>query len=354
MYITALLMIVTFICMIIYKYDNTRTFKPFNLETTLPLRGLLAILIVCHHVSQNEIGMIPHVSWFFTAIGAQIVAVFFLMSGYGLFVSYSKKGERYLDGFLGKRYSKILPVFIVLSIFCIVLKLYFGKALTDQFITYAHGQTPLPHSWFIYAIIYIYAAFYISAKIGKNLIQTGLIFLGFNILYVIITNYILHFASYWYWTIVATSAGYFIGYYEKEIENYARRKLIILFGGVIAGLFISFCCMVKIPQLETLFSELWFVAQAVSVYLIIRCLGMVNWRIFNWIGVFSLEVYLIHGILIIFARELLSPVGLVGVPFYLVVIICSIISAFGLHKLVERQSISNLLFQKQINEHSIR
>lgn len=39
-------------------------------------------------------------------IGAMVVGVFFMMSGYGLSYSYCKKGNYYLDGFLKKRTGK--------------------------------------------------------------------------------------------------------------------------------------------------------------------------------------------------------------------------------------------------------
>jgi membrane-bound acyltransferase YfiQ involved in biofilm formation len=62
-------------------------FHCFDVNATLPLRGLLAILIVCHHIGQ-------HFSNIQTGIGTILVSMFFFISGYGLMVSYCKKTKK--------------------------------------------------------------------------------------------------------------------------------------------------------------------------------------------------------------------------------------------------------------------
>lgn len=46
-------------------------------------------------------------------MGEMAVSVFFLMSGYGLALSYAKKGDAYLNGFIKKRLWKLLLPFII-------------------------------------------------------------------------------------------------------------------------------------------------------------------------------------------------------------------------------------------------
>lgn len=329
MYITAFLMILTLVCLIVMLIQGRRDLKPFDLNATLPLRGLLAILIVFHHVGQTKAGYITGISWIFSNIGLQIVAVFFMISGYGLYVSFKKKGLAYLDGFLGKRYSKVLPIFIALSIFCFLFVLYKGSTVSEQFQKYITGVTPLPYSWFIYAIIYVYAAFYLAARFGKTLMNTGLLFTAFLVLYVIVMRYLIDFPSYWYLSILCTSGGYFIGYYEKTFEACIAKHRILSFGAVIAFLFISFCAMYKILSLGTPLTSLWLIAQALSVYVIIRALGMINWKFLVWVGGFSLELYLVHGIFV----KMLFYNGAVcsGIGYYAISLACAIPTAWLLH-----------------------
>lgn len=330
MYITAFLMIMTFISLLFLKFDKSHKIKPFDLDATLPLRGLLAILIVFHHVGQSEAGLIPGVSWIFVSFGLQIVAVFFMISGYGLYVSYKKKGISYLDGFLGKRYSKVLPVFIALSVLCFVWMLCKGGTVASEFHRYRTGATPLPYSWFIYAIIFVYAAFYLAAKAGKTLLRTGLVFTGFLIVYVVGMKFVIGFPSYWYVSILCTAGGYFIGYFEEDIETAVERHKILFFGSVIAFLFLSFCTLCKLLALETPLTSLWLIAQALAVYVIIRALGMFNWKFLAWVGGFSLELYLVHGIFV--AILFSNGARFHGISYYALSLACAIPAAWMLHK----------------------
>ena len=83
----------------------------FSLENTLPLRGVLALLIALHHVSQRIVST-PILSEF-SKWGEYIVALFFFIMGYGLTISYEKKGTSYLDGFFKRRIIKLILPYII-------------------------------------------------------------------------------------------------------------------------------------------------------------------------------------------------------------------------------------------------
>jgi peptidoglycan/LPS O-acetylase OafA/YrhL len=95
-----------------YAFDVTRT----NM-----LRGVLALLIILHHLSSHL--DIPAL-YYFHDMGSSVVSMFFFISGYGLIKSYKYKGELYLDGFLTKRLRKILPLYIIFSIFMSIVVIY--------------------------------------------------------------------------------------------------------------------------------------------------------------------------------------------------------------------------------------
>jgi peptidoglycan/LPS O-acetylase OafA/YrhL len=86
----------------------------FDLRATVPLRGVLAILIVAGHVC-NQQPQMP----FSSEIGGLayiVVAIFFFLSGYGLMISLVKKGDAYLDNFLSKHFLKIVPLFVLCNV----------------------------------------------------------------------------------------------------------------------------------------------------------------------------------------------------------------------------------------------
>lgn len=78
------------LCCIAIFHGNVK-YAPFDLTHTLPLRGILATLVVIGHLDNVISGQTKILMPFHMATPA--VAVFFFMSGYGLMLSFSKGGE---------------------------------------------------------------------------------------------------------------------------------------------------------------------------------------------------------------------------------------------------------------------
>lgn len=102
-------------------YCSEKQLCPFSLQATFPLRGVLALGITFHHISQRIDWFVPDCPWWisqFSFVGAPIVAVFFFLSGYGLMVSLKRKGKMYLEGFIKKKIFKIaLPLILCSLVF---------------------------------------------------------------------------------------------------------------------------------------------------------------------------------------------------------------------------------------------
>lgn len=77
------------LCCIAIFHGNVK-YAPFDLTHTLPLRGILATLVVIGHLDNVISGQTKILMPFHMATPA--VAVFFFMSGYGLMLSFSKGG----------------------------------------------------------------------------------------------------------------------------------------------------------------------------------------------------------------------------------------------------------------------
>jgi len=295
-YVTAFLMILVLICLIKSYTRGYGGLKAFNRDNTLPLRGLLALLIVAHHLGQRT--DIFGISYFASSFGYQIVAVFFLLSGYGLCVSYMAKRKEYLHGFLHRRLGKLLPKFIMLTlIMMLAYHIFCGSSIYEQVIKFfSNGVTPLPHSWFICAIIYVYISFYLCAFWGNSPLCVGICFLLSSLLYIFIVNYLLHYWEYWWMTILSVNVGYFIALYERKITMLINNHRFISYSLMIAALFLSFCAICKIFIFASVLLMIFIIVQALSVYVIVRTLGLVRWKWLCAVSVFSLELYLVHGI----------------------------------------------------------
>jgi len=296
MYVTALLMILLLLCLIIAHKPGYAGLKMFNRDATLPLRGFMALLIVAHHLGQRT--EIPVLSPFTSGIGLQIVAVFFFLSGYGLCVSYSADRAKYVSGFLRKRFGKLLPKFLLLTLFMMVVyHFYSGKGIAEQAgLLMTRGITPLPHSWFIYAISYVYISFYLCATPKFSPLRTGVAFLLASMLYVIIVGCVLRFPGYWWLTLMNVNLGYFTALYEEKITDAINRRRLVCCSVMACTLFVSFCLIAKVHFIAPAWTIIWTLVQAFTVYLIVRMLGFVRWKWLCVVGVFSLELYLVHGI----------------------------------------------------------
>ena len=107
--------------------NNLFSLNDFNVKNTLPLRGVLAILIVIHHWSKSEAATAaPSIVHQFSVWGNLVVAAFFFLSGYGIMRSFNENRDVYMNGFIGKRTLKILPPFLI------VILLYLSYASIHQ------------------------------------------------------------------------------------------------------------------------------------------------------------------------------------------------------------------------------
>ena len=86
-----------------------------SLNTGKSLRGLFAIAIVLHHLSQEATRTGGYLFRHFAYTGYLYVAFFFFLSGYGLQKSYIAS-ENYKNGFLQKRLPKILLPYAIVAL----------------------------------------------------------------------------------------------------------------------------------------------------------------------------------------------------------------------------------------------
>lgn len=328
MYVTAILMIIIALSLFLPKTRVSAGTFEFSKENTLPLRGLLAFLIVSHHLSQKA--YIPGISLLPIGIGYQIVCIFFFISGYGLSKSYKTKGKEYFNGFFKKRLGKILPKYVFLTIiFMAIMHILGFKDVWTQIEEISKAETPLPFSWFIIAVIYIYIAFYISGTLFTTPSKIGLAFLFAIAGYVLVVSSALNYHKvYWWWTIMMVVPGYYVGLYEKKISELLYAKGILARVSIIIALFVSFCILCKISVLYYFWLQLWFTCQVLAVYLIVRTMGFVKWDWLNNLGKFSMELYMVHGIPLIIALNY----GLDGIMLWIVTYSLAIPLAYVLHR----------------------
>lgn len=318
------------LCMLLYSSKlirigggNSYDFAKFDTVTTLPLRGILAFLIICTHFGSEFGQEWPWVSewnWW----GGTSVGVFFFLSGYGLAVSFASKGSAYISSFPRRRARSILPPFIFMTLAAIVWNCYAdGISLTDMWTKFLTGNPPLATSWFIYALILYYTAFYISARLTKSPLRTG-IWLTASTLVYMATLMRLHFGGFWYSSIMAANIGYFFALYSDRLLRLlgSRPATVTVLTGVLLA-----CSATGAAWRRDLFQPCLTSVLPVAIWIIYVTVRMRVSRVLNFLGRVSYEIYLCQGFYIVAVATLPAATAM---P---VLYAATIVTAVVLHQL---------------------
>lgn len=148
---------------------------PLSLSATRPVRGFLAVCIVLHHLS----GYFPTFSFLkiFTHVGYIVVAVFFFLSGYGVYYGYTHK-ENYLKVFWPGRIRSVMLPFWIADILAFALN-HFGcfalsrsteqmRPLKDFLWSLIDTNRIIGPGWYILILFAFYGIFWLAFSIGRT------------------------------------------------------------------------------------------------------------------------------------------------------------------------------------------
>ena len=129
------------------------------------MRGLTAVGVILHHISQEEVFQTVGELSMFVEIGYLFVSVFFFCSGYGLLKSLDTK-PGYLDGFLRKRLPVIIVPYYVSIVLYGIFNVATGVELAPlQWVTNLIGVTMMnEYAWYPIVLAILYIAFYLIFK----------------------------------------------------------------------------------------------------------------------------------------------------------------------------------------------
>lgn len=293
----------------------------FAPSETLPLRGILSILIIMTHLGPVIAEKWPiAMSW--NWFGGPVVACFFFLSGFGLSISLIKKGRAYLDGFLSKRFSKLLPPFILLTAIAVCYNYFhYNETLGMMLRDLSVGITPLATSWYIYAILLYYFAFYIFAKQTGSVGKTGVLLIIFTVVYMVGLRF-MGFGGWWVSSIPSFTMGYYAAIYQEQVRNVLLKHRWICLG-ILSLLVISyFLADVR----RNIFQPFLTTMVALSVYVCMLNYRLPTNRFLDKLGGVSYEIYLMQGLMFTFAMPESYYLRLIGIP------LASIAGAFVLHR----------------------
>lgn len=141
-----------------------------SLASTKSIRGLAALCIIFHHISQETAFRQFKVIQAFVNMGPALVAVFFFCSGYGLIKNLKNRPD-YLDGFLLKRVLKaiLIPFYVNVVLYGLFYLIYGNDFAPIQWVTNLLGLTLMNrYAWFPIVLALLYLAFYFIFRYVKD------------------------------------------------------------------------------------------------------------------------------------------------------------------------------------------
>ena len=283
------------VSLFIINHSRTEFIGCFDNKFLRPIRGILALLICWHHISLECISYGAIYQEF--RLWGVIVGQFFFISGYGLFYSWSHKNG-YLKSFLSRSFKKLfVPFAVVLSLY--VLKTYFNGCmhgnLLNMIIPYS-GITYLPKSWFVYELMLLYIMFYYIFRLKIDVIRKLSVLLLICVLLIAVLV-ILGYGSNWYVSTLAFPIGMIYSYKEKYILHNFK---LCIYGiiSVILMLFVCYFVILNIFKKDVLYPMLNISLPLLLPMIAYKCKYFKS-TVLDFFGSISYEVYLVHGIFVI-------------------------------------------------------
>lgn len=327
---------ISFALLIVFLYANALIvtlkngeIKPFSLDQVNNLKGVLAILIILYHLTN-----IGHVTFLspFDFWGAPIVSLFLCISGYGLLASYQKKGDSYLNNFIPSKIWRIVfPLLLVTAVYLIFE--YLDKQMFPEGIfqnLFLYGITPLPFSWYAYAIIGFYLLFYLvflNSKLGLYLKLFILLLLTVAFIFMLRN---LGYGREWWICALAFPTGMYYKLFEDKLLKLTKHQKWPLL--IVPSICVLLLLIVK-SKMELLFPLAYVIIPIALVYLV-SFISLKN-KVLLFLGSISYEIYLLHGAWMFLLRGKTIHLDNDYI-FSISVVLFSIISAFIFNQLEKK------------------
>lgn len=286
-----------------------------DMDATLTMRGVGMLFIVFTHMAAANV--CPD-TYFYYVSGVIGVGICFLVSGYGLHISYNKKPDYLKRFWLPKLLRLVLP-FLMAYIIYWVLKVISGEtvqlsSIINGLLTFTFPGTTL---WYLKIQLMMYAAFYFSYRfITKRNIKIACVF-ALTVIYIVIAAS-FGLKQFWYNTCLFFPAGLLLAEYQERILSVIRRTAVF---------FWVVCGFIGIYGLLYLFGRMNLDFLIDTVYMLFFC-AILLWGVQHFahsivlgkIGKYSIEVYLLHIVLSGPWSDATNPIAYLLVPLISVLV----------------------------------
>ena len=307
-------------------------------KSTKSLKGLLALFIIFHHVSQ-KITTGENFSNF-EYMGRYIVALFFFLSGYGLYFQYSNN-VNYMENFLRKRLSRIFIPFYVFIVIYVFYRSTLGEVVSlDFFLSFWKDHSNIVYNgWFVNSIIVLYIIFYVSFK--KKDSKTSFYMLTFLTLVYIFWKAYQNHGDWEYVSIMASLLGVFWMKNRISIDKFIEKNYFVFLVSfsILMYVFRHYEAIMKNIGLTNKYVYYGIVGNLCTMVFVVYFLLLTNKLNFSnkyldYLGDISFEIYMIHGLIMHYFGKFFVSSRVNDVIYTIVVFLASIISAYYIKKLI--------------------
>ena len=307
-------------------------------KSTKSLKGFLALFIIFHHVSQKITTGANFSN--FEYMGRYIVALFFFLSGYGLYFQYSNNAT-YMENFLRKRLTRIFIPFFVFIVIYVIYRATLGEVVNvDFFLSFWRDHSNIIYNgWFINSIIVLYVIFYISFKKKDSKIAIfKLVF--FTLVYVFWKAYQNH-GDWEYVSIMAFFLGVFWMKDRSLIDKFIEKNYFtfLVSFSILMYVFRRYEIIMKNIGITNKYVYYGIVGNLCTMVFVVYFLLLTNKLNFSnkyldLLGDISFEIYMIHGLVMHYLGKFFvsSPVN--DVIYTIVVLLVSVVFAYCIKKLI--------------------
>lgn len=315
----------------------------FSKTVTDGMKGYLCICILIHHIQQfSGIFSESYFGHFLNRLGGWGVALFFFISGYGLFTSYDKKGREYLKHFFRNR---ILPFYFSYYFFVALYSAIMYKSVTLKLIlsSLTFGGTIVSFGWFFQYIGIFYLIFFLSYRFtGRK--AGNAIFLA---LMVVFTCF-CYLGGFRYTEAVPFLLGMLVALNKGLIDRILKSlwwlilsaSLIVIFGVYFSYIYsFIYARITFIPfvwELISTIGDIGVIVFAVSFCYATRKLPIVDNVVSRWINRYSLEIYATQGIVLYLLYPLVDKLALYVMLCFAITVAAGIIMHFVIASVTKR------------------
>ena len=307
-------------------------------KSTKSLKGLLALLIIFHHISQ-KITTGENFSNF-EYMGRYIVALFFFLSGYGLYFQYSNNAT-YMENFLKKRLVRIFIPFFVFIVIYVIYRATLGEVVNvDFFLSFWKEHSNIIYNgWFINSIIVLYVIFYVSfVRKDSKIAVYKLVFL--TLVYIFWKAYQNH-GDWEYVSIMAFLLGVFWMKNRVSIDKLLEKNYFIFLVSfsILMYAFHHYEDIMKNIGITNKYVYYGIVGNLCTMIFVVYFLLLTNKLNFSnkyldFLGDISFEIYMIHGLVMHYLGKFFVSSDVNDVLYTIVVLFVSIVFAYYIKKLI--------------------